>query len=383
MVFHELADAILWSVVPEETAVTNLSVKNVNSGFLVDRNIQSVKSFAEQYNKDPYQFALISDLTSIVGVGDVVKVLVDEKGVMQWGLAEVKTGEVSKTISDLYEDDERGELTEERLKERLKKYYLKYGQKWMKQFERVSRQIVRSTQYRKLLEKGEGTDLYFNKPKKIQELSSPDEYYTSQINSILDELYKKESFIELFKLDNLIFGFIKQADDGRGEMTKRLDFKHYLYHDFITGTWDNCCYLGEPMKQEEFEKEFTTYQKLHIHELREKVKVHFIRPIFLSGLKMQYLRDFIFWRLSIFIYFDNEEFIKFLEEKGMKVILTTRGGGDGTDKELFKIGDKFIRIEKQGNLYSWLGARPILKSIFGFKTIGSVADQIKESLDKI
>ncbi|GEM_PF-6751950 len=386
LVFQELADAILWSVVSEETAITNLSVKNANSGFLVDRNIQSVKLFIKQYNKELYQFALISDLTSIVGVGDVIQVWVDKKGVMQWGLGEVKTGEVSKTITDLYEDDERGELTEEHLKERLKKYYLKYGQKWMKQFERFSRQMVRSAQYKELLKEGEGIDLYFNKPKKIHELSSPDQYYTSQINSILDEFYKKENFIELFKFDNLVFGFIRQADDGRGEMTKRLNFKHYLYHDFITGRWDNCCYLGEPMKQEEFEKEFTTYQKLSIHELREKVKVHFIRPIFLSGLKIQYLRDFIFRKLSIFIYFDSDEFIKNLEKRGMKVILTKKGGGDATDRDFFKIGDKFIRIEKPGDPHGWqitLGARPILKSIFGFKTIGSVLDQIEEGLNKM
>src|SRR3989344_6375443 len=97
----EVCNVIAWALLNNERAhVRSLLIENMGSGFLTDRNIASVIATAEETNKDGDRFALITDITSCVGLGDLMEVSVGGAGV---SFVEVKEGKVNEEVVNFIE----------------------------------------------------------------------------------------------------------------------------------------------------------------------------------------------------------------------------------------------------------------------------------------
>jgi len=92
--FRELANSIVWILFGGARGYLRRLVNPYSShGYLRDKNWKSVMSVIKSINKEKDKFALMSDITSTVGVGDIL--LRSSKGLK---IIEVKEGKINKKI---------------------------------------------------------------------------------------------------------------------------------------------------------------------------------------------------------------------------------------------------------------------------------------------
>src|SRR5690606_13651242 len=96
-------DGIAWQLIGGEIHIARrFHIEEDSSKFLDTSNIEHAKKVADEINKSPLDFALISDLTSYVQIGDI---LLKHENIV--GIMELKEGKVNDQIKDFIEDLEQ------------------------------------------------------------------------------------------------------------------------------------------------------------------------------------------------------------------------------------------------------------------------------------
>jgi hypothetical protein len=109
VIMTRLMDGIIWVLVPEQWIFKHLVFKRHIGRCNPDELEKLVAIAWKQNQENEREIHLISDLTSIVQIGDIVRIRWDEKGVYV-RLQDIKTGEMNYKLSDLIESRE-GELS--------------------------------------------------------------------------------------------------------------------------------------------------------------------------------------------------------------------------------------------------------------------------------
>lgn len=150
---------------------------------ITDSNLNSEISFIKNYVRDnSYVFALISDLTSFIQIGDIIT-LSKNKGIE---ILELKEGTINEKIS---------EVIDEAVKVQCPKYLQlrleTENESFIKHFERNVNQIFRAHKVIETISKGYGTDL--NTGQKIRIIQDEIELdtFTDTVNKLSEDCNKK------------------------------------------------------------------------------------------------------------------------------------------------------------------------------------------------
>lgn len=147
---------------------------------LASSNIESVKRVVKSlHEKDQSCFALISDLTSFIDIGDVLLI----KG-NRYDIIEIKEGEVNQKIIDLIHN-----FTPEKATEAFSN--IKEPEKFAKQIDRTLKQMERAQKATDIIKNEEGPDPFSDKHVKILESKIPLRYYFDRVISLFDTLKTK------------------------------------------------------------------------------------------------------------------------------------------------------------------------------------------------
>lgn len=144
-----IADSIAWQIIEEQLHVgrtLHIGERGIKS--LENNNLQHAISAADKINEDPNAFALISDITSFVQIGD----LLVRKGELV-GVMELKEGKVNRQIEDFFKELKENNQTIDDLD--LEK---QFDKKTAKQIERFHRQQVRMERAQEIIHTDQGTD---------------------------------------------------------------------------------------------------------------------------------------------------------------------------------------------------------------------------------
>ena len=369
--FHDIAGVIVWTIfLQERTDIKSFVRNDGGSGYLRDRNIDSVIEVAKKLNEDPNKFTLINDITPSLHVGDLVTV-----GGGSIVISEVKEEtDISNLVSKIVHGTLDGEEVDIEAMKELHKKSPKHG---FRQLKRYMDQIISFMHLKKYLETEEGYDPNFKNDKKAVTIWTYDKTYDDFIDFALDQMSKGEEDFVHIPFDCCVVGMFKESYGS--EFVQRMDFKHYLYHESVIPS-DQCEYLTTGLKfTKENPPELFKYQKMFtIYDLRQKM-VSTVTPLF-STLKEKHVLDLLTRKISVYIYFDPDRFFAMCEERGLKPKWLLDKDMKGTPKEYLPSFDgRYLRIGEEENNFIF-GYGLFFKIIFDFQFGYNLIDQMKEDL---
>lgn len=147
--FSHMADGIAWQLIGGQIHIARrFHIQEKSAKFLDSSNLEHAIQVAEAINQTPSDFALISDLTSFVQIGDL---LVRHGKVI--AIMELKEGKVNDLITDFFKKvDKAGEeITDDDLKE-------KFDETTIKQIKRMQRQQQRAVRATDVINNDKGID---------------------------------------------------------------------------------------------------------------------------------------------------------------------------------------------------------------------------------
>jgi len=241
----------------------DMSKKYNSRPTLSTSNIESVKSAIDYYHSlSPLNFALISDLTSFIDIGDIL--LMDNYQVVP---IEVKEGQKNQEIFDFL------------FKQKMPSDPKVIDEKFLKQSKRILNQAKRGNLLFNVLKNEKGTD--------------PFTELKTEVNS------------EAFELKTYTLEFEKMIGSLKDE-----NYSYNIIEDVVSiGIYQkNFIMAGETLipflNKEMFGKEYPVFN------FRHKIQIPVTEPIFYLGLSKETIFDILFGRINIVMSINIDKFIE-------------------------------------------------------------------------
>ncbi|MDP2938443.1 MAG: hypothetical protein Q8N72_04315 [Candidatus Omnitrophota bacterium] len=330
-------------------------------------------------SEDKSSFALITDITSCIQVGDLLVRLPTG----QFGFYELKEGMVNDHIESLLTMSPADHATRERFGELVSKY----GKPFTKQLERVLRQKQRMQLASDYINESVGIDIQFNRPKITDVKPRSTVTYHKEVNQLL-RIAKKKGEQYLVIDECLILCAFNTVKLKRSNDVCKKDFQHQVWHMFFED-WSECPY-GKEFDDKTVTKHFE-YMLLPVWEMRDKVQFPTHRPIFITGLEESFVFDILFERISLFFYFSPQRFVALCKNKGIdaswvtgKEYLKIKSEALKNKIILLDIHDGIIRIKYGGQeLIQDIALGTLLKIIYEFERPSAVVKLLREDMDTL
>ena len=177
-----IADGIAWQLIDGQIHIARrFHIEQDAPKYLVSSNINHAIKVANCINKNPDNFALISDLTSFVQIGDLL--VRDSKGIR---VIELKEGKVNYEIENVLKaiDEEETAISESELKEQ-------FNNRTIKQIKRVQRQKERAIRATNVINEDKGIDPVSGEQIIINTPSIDSDYYDEELFDLYKNLEKK------------------------------------------------------------------------------------------------------------------------------------------------------------------------------------------------
>jgi len=273
-VLRKLADSIAWHMIGGQNYIARrLCLREQSRPTLSSSNLSSVIQVVDSYNETNFlSFALVSDITNFIQVGDVL--LASPDGLK---IIEVKEGdknlEAATVIAELnehstYEEQVDSLVTDNKLRD---------------QIYRMLRQKNRAEQVTTLLNEEIGTDLSTNLSVEIIDPKYPSEKYYDELYALMEQLSPKKDWAYTVIGGCLHIGVYK-------------------------GDWRAC---GPNLLRASAFEEFD--EKYPVANLQDGLRQAFVEPLFVKPFSEDQIFDIAFGRISIFILLRIDHFIELFE----------------------------------------------------------------------
>ncbi len=261
-VIRKLADSIAWHMIGGQNYIARrLCLRESSRPVLKASNLESVLNIVNEYNdSNLIGFALISDITSFVQLGDVL--LIGENGLQ---IIEVKDGAKNHEAMKVISDNLLTEAEDEQIREVLD------GHALHDQIRRILRQLTRATQAATLINTGTGTDPATGDRVQMPDAHHIEDHYFDELQNLLTQLGPKKDWA------------FTELEGG-------------LYIGAYKGLWRR---LGPSLlRRSAFEEINDTYP---VSSLREGLAQALVEPIFVKPLSEDQIFDIVLGRVAVFI----------------------------------------------------------------------------------
>ena len=180
--FSHIADGVAWQLISGEIHIARrFHIGEDSSKFLDSSNIEHAKRVVDEINKSPLDFALISDLTSFVQIGDV---LIRHNNLV--GIMELKEGKVNDQIKDFFDELKQNNtaITDDLINN-------KFDKKVARQALRMQRQTLRAERATEVMNSDTGIDPVSEAPIKVSTPTIQTEGYQEEFMKLNETLETK------------------------------------------------------------------------------------------------------------------------------------------------------------------------------------------------
>jgi len=363
---------------------------NPNSvhGYLRDKNWKSVMKVVSEINEEPDTFALLSDITSVVGIGDIL--VWDPRGIR---IIEVKEGKIAqRAIQEIPEQKREYFIIPERGEYTNGVPAIENTQSFIKQIERQSRQAERIHRFKKILLTNEGKDPISGECIRIIDDGCIDkgEQLNSIIGCIVENPPKKvltDTIPLLLPTDCYLIG-VTGIDSS--EFVRQANFQHAIYHTEKV-PWENCDYIlpsSNKIDRDIDNAEPQVYLSIQFKNLRDSIFIPTHCPLYLL-IGVNAAIKLISGEISVFLKFYPEKFRNICENLGIKTrwineqqlnryVVSTKLKKDN----FVKFPNGYLELEFKNN-YTTLSTSMFYSMIYELKTGRNIALQIKKFLEKL
>ena len=342
---RKLADSIAWQILRENHIVRRFCTSD-NLQAIQPSNLRREKKFVDSYNESkPLSFALLSDITSFIQIGDALIFNYENNTI---AVVELKDGKINETVREAVDNFYKiGGC-----KRYLHFFKEEHGEKALEQFKRMMKQDLKGSRLAHVLNEGEGVDPIGDKIK-IPDPVFPTEYFDEYIVQLL------------MKVDTV---------------------------NYSLGCVDSCLYIGAysskyPCPSIAFklcmEGQGNNYP---ICDFRSILFQQVVISPFILPLPKEQIFDLIFGRKLIFFCLNFDEWMKLGEEFGLNIEWVTRKNSSRINQKLsslhrlFEFDNRIIQVS-YGEHSLYLGGGQLTRIFFEFMYPSCVLALNKMSFD--
>ena len=343
-VVRKSMDAIAWQLFNYELSTLRRLFCNEEPIDITDSNIESEITFVSQFQRStPTGFALISDLTSFVQIGDIVTRIPNDS----LRLIELKEGAVNEKVFQLI-----GETMQNSCPKYLAKRLSNENPSFVKHFERTVKQVVKDTSTCNTINAGTGIDHASGLHVQIIEGDTTPDTFSTVMHNLSVEYHKKGySFAAIQEC--LIIGVYEISRfpcEAFDIWAKELDIKDPIF-DLRQSFYDPLGY-----------------------------------PIYLHPFSETFIADVITGNIVVRMAVNTEQWLKMLETAGCKIRQLSKKetarlkAKSKASNTLYEREGQGIEIEKDGSKI-YLGQGIFSKMFTNFFTPLSMCQEILATLD--
>lgn len=341
-ILRSFIDFIAWQLLDGEyhkiRRFYNSTDKNNSRPTLSNSNIESVVNAINYYHElDELNFALISDLTSFIDIGDIL--LMEGNQVIPLEVKEGKTNEeIFKFITSIAKKETD-----------ICPYSLVTNptEKFFKQADRVVKQMHRAHKLIEFLKYEKGVDPFQDVEVKVNKEAYIIESYFEIVNNLLKELEKKNWAYTTIENDTISIGIYQNEFINMGEI------------------------LLNSLNENMFGKPFPVVNYM------QKLYTPISEPIYYQGFSKEHIFDLFFGRIRMFISINFDNFIALCNANGLRARYMSK-------KETMN-----IKKEKKATIFEWksqgiiinekmmLGDGMIGRMLFDFVKPSSIIENLK------
>lgn len=297
--FRKLADTMAWQMLGNQTYLARRLFRDQSPPTLLQSNFESVVAAANDVQGDDLgKFALISDLTSFVQVGDL---LLSEPLDGRTTVVEVKSGgEKNERIVRFVES-----WIDSKSQDDLELFRQREGEKAAEQAQRIARQMARLRHFAEVASSGESVDPDSGYPVHIPDDEFQIDSYDAELARLIDRAKKQDWAIDV--LDGCLF-VAAYANKMRKE--SNVAFERWL-------------------RDEDWHTDYP------VVNLMNCMLIPLAKPIFIRGLPSEQKFDLLFGRVLVNFGIHLGHFVELANHLGVTVRWSSRqhaatiGGGRG------------------------------------------------------
>lgn len=275
-ILRHFADFIAWQVFKNQYYIARRFFSgDRNRPDLLNTNLESVLRAVEHFHKEnDLNFALITDLTSFIDIGDVLLIKDDEIVIV-----ECKEGDVQKKVFDFidYAAQENFDVT--------KIDYSDKNNKFFDQVERTLNQMKKGARVTEFLKKEEGPDPFSDKIINVRESSNPQKYYFKYLMNLIEKSNE----------NNSTYGEVEDIVYIGVYRDKKRAISVHLFEEIVD----------------------QIYKKNIILDYAQLIGIPLKEPMFFKPFGVETIFDIMFGRVKIYLAINLEKLIELFNLKGI------------------------------------------------------------------
>lgn len=341
--FH-VADGIAWQLIRGQIHVSRRLFIGETTKQLDSSNLEHAIAVASEINKLPENFALISDLTHFVQIGDLLAITPQGLGII-----ELKEGVVNDKIADLVKKIHDPDFPIKELEGQIKDLDLNTN----KQLQRVLRQEERAFRAVDIINKDEGKDPKTGEKITVGTPKNKTEVYSPEFQKLLQKLKSSKWAYDVIDRGCLYLGLYR--DEGR---------------------------LMAPLMKDILEKESKNHVIVDFMSIAGNVS----EPIFAKPIPPEFMIDILVGDLKLIIGLNIDALIQVFKDTGFEAELlsekeTMKLRQREKMKVMFVVNKRAIRLTNPENNKSMIvGGGIISKILFDSIYPTNIAITLLESL---
>lgn len=275
-ILRHFADFLAWMFLKNEWhKIRRLYSGSKSRPNLLESNLDSVvESIKYFHSQDEMNFALITDLTSFIDVGDLLLVTADKINIV-----ECKSGDVQRRVYEFIEELQAEEFDASKVD------YSKKDFKFFDQLERTLRQHERNSHAVKFLNTEKGIDPFVKKKINLVTTSERPEYYFDTLANVAENSFIEDSAYDI--VEDIIY--------IAAYRNSKLKASYFLFDQMA----------------QKIIKEYVPV------DLMQLLYAPLKEPLFFKPIGKEILFDLLFDRLKIYLALDINKLVDLFNEKGV------------------------------------------------------------------
>jgi hypothetical protein len=309
LTLRRLVDSILFTIVAHENWLfRRFTIDMQVHGIDPDVLSRTVQTAVERNRDDRMKFSLVSDLSTVVQIGDLVEIDVTSEKQRKWRVIELKEGKVNEKLAGLIDQEKPENKTD--LPERLK---TTLPDKAVRQARRMIKQGRRMDELTRIVETDRGLD----PQTETETIMTSDTLSLDSYEGEIEQVYKraKEKGTGALEISGClrIFGIRHDQAKGHG----RGMAAHQFFH--MANRKAPCALSGEGTEASRLEEQRNVKAVPYFVNLTDySLNVPIADPIFVWRDRNMVF-DLVMGRVQIFVQFDFEAFFRLAHDHRIKI----------------------------------------------------------------
>jgi hypothetical protein len=308
IVLRRLVDSILYGIIRGENWLLrrftmDLQIHNIDPAVIE----KTTRVAVDRNRENRLKFSLISDLTTVVQIGDLIEIDLTGKKDRRWSIIELKEGRVNELLTGMLAE-KHGVPAEEDFA-LMKKIV---GESGLKQAKRMLKQQKRMRELTRIVETDRGVDPMHD----VEIYMTPDPVHLEDYHEEIEKVFEttKKKGVGAAEVDGCLrlFGIAREPQ-GRSQGIAR----HHFFHMANPGR--PCAFTGARSAAERNEEIGALKSVPYFIDLAAyNMTIPIAEPIFIWSNRDMVI-DLVMGRIRLFVQFDVEAFFRLAAKENIKM----------------------------------------------------------------